>query len=107
MTLGVGAAGHIVACSSLNCGQHGRDQYLASCHNHAVAAVLMRWISVARLAAAAAGLTAGLGTLAIAGGLERHTTYAEDSVLATTLTLAAGTALIIAGLISCFLGPAA
>jgi signal transduction histidine kinase len=67
----------------------------------------MRRSSVAWIAAAATGLAAGLGTLAIAGGLERHTTYAEYSVLASALTLAAGIALIIAGLIASLLGAAA
>jgi len=67
----------------------------------------MRWSSVTRIAAAAAGLAAGLGTLAIAGSLDRHTTYAEYSVLTSTLTLATGLALIIAGLIASLLGPAA
>jgi len=71
-----------------------------------VAAVLIR-SAVTRLAAVGAGLAAGLGTLAVAHGLERRTTYVEYSVLALTLTLAAGVALIIAGLIVSLLGPAA
>ena len=106
MTLGVGAAWHIVASSSVNCGQHGRGRYAVACQNQAVAAVLTQRRRLARLVAALAAFAVGLGALAIVEGPGRNTTYAGASSLNATLTVAAGVALILAGLVITFFGPA-
>jgi signal transduction histidine kinase len=58
-----------------------------------------------RLAAWLAAVGVGLGALAISEGPGRITTYARRSSLAATLTLAAGLALLVAGLVAYFLGP--
>jgi signal transduction histidine kinase len=67
--------------------------------------VSMRGTRLARLAAGIAGFAVGLGALAIAEGPGRATTYAGASSLEATLTVAAGVALILAGLVSSFFGP--
>jgi signal transduction histidine kinase len=67
----------------------------------------MRGANVARLAAVPAALAVGLGALAIAQGPGRFTTYAGRSGLATALTVAAGLALVMAGLVTAFSRPAA
>jgi signal transduction histidine kinase len=105
LTLGVGVGWHIVASSSVNCGQHGGGRYAVACQNQAVAAVLMRGTRLARPAAGLAVFAIGLGALAIAEGPGRATTYAGASSLDATLTVAAGVALILAGLVSSFFGP--
>ena len=66
----------------------------------------MRRRRLARLAAGLAAFAVGLGALAIAEGPGLDTTYAGASSLDATLTLAGGVALILAGLISSFFGPA-
>ncbi len=71
-----------------------------------VAAVLTRQRRLARLAAGLAAFAFGLGALAIAIGPGRHTTYAGASALDAALALGGGVALILAGLVSSFLGPA-
>jgi hypothetical protein len=106
LTLGVGVAWHIVASSSVNCGQHGRGRHAVACQNQAVAAVSMRGTRLARLAAGLAAFAVGLGTYAIAEGPGRATTYAGATTLDATLALGAGVALMVAGLISSFFGPA-
>ncbi len=62
----------------------------------------MRRANVARLAAGPAALAVGLGALAIAQGPGRFTTYAGRSDLDTALTVAAGLALVVAGLVTSF-----
>ena len=71
-----------------------------------VAAVLTQRRRLARLVAALAAFAVGLGALAIAEGPGRDTTYAGASSLNATLTVAAGVALILAGLVITFFGPA-
>jgi signal transduction histidine kinase len=68
--------------------------------------VLMRGTRLARSAAGLAVFAIGLGALAIAEGPGRATTYAGASSLDAALTLAGGVALILAGLVSSFFGPA-
>ncbi len=62
--------------------------------------------NLARLAAGPAALAFGLGTLAIAQGPGRFTTYAGRSSPIATLTVAAGLALVLAGLVTSFSHPA-
>ncbi len=66
----------------------------------------MRRANLARLAAGPAALAVGLGALAVAQGPGRLTTYAGRSGLAATLTVAAGLALVVAGLVTAFSHPA-
>jgi hypothetical protein len=65
-------------------------------------AVLIPRANLARLAAGPVGIALGLGALAVAQGPGRFTTYAGRSGLAATLTVAAGLALVVAGLITAF-----
>ena len=65
-----------------------------------VAPIPAQRAKLARLSAAPAGLAIGLGALAVARGPGRYTTYAGRSGLAAALTLAAGLALVLAGLIT-------
>jgi signal transduction histidine kinase len=85
----------------MDCGQHGFAPP-ATCHNRAVTPVLIRRANLARLAAVPAVLAVGLGALAIAQGPGRFTTYAGRSDLDTALTVAAGLALVAAGLVTSF-----
>jgi signal transduction histidine kinase len=62
----------------------------------------MRRANLARLAAGLVALAVGVGALAIAQGPGRSTTYAGRSGLATALTVAAGLALAVAGLVTSF-----
>ena len=71
-----------------------------------VAAVLTQRRRLARLVAALAAFAVGLGALAIVEGPGRNTTYAGASSLNATLTVAAGVALMLAGLVITFFGPA-
>ena len=57
-----------------------------------------------RLAAGLAALATALGSLAIAIGPGRNTTYAGHSALAATLMVGAGVGLILAGLVTSFFG---
>jgi len=57
-----------------------------------------------RLAAGLAALATALGSLAIAVGPGRNTTYAGHSALAATLMVGAGVGLILAGLVTSFFG---
>jgi signal transduction histidine kinase len=68
-------------------------------------AVLVRRGNLARLAAGPVALAVGLGALAVAQGPGRFTTYAGQSGLTATLTLAAGLALVAAGLVTAFSHP--
>ena len=63
-------------------------------------AVLTLRVSLARLAAVPVALAVGLGALAVAQGPGRFTTYAGRSGLAATLTVTAGLALVLAGLVT-------
>jgi signal transduction histidine kinase len=65
--------------------------------------VMQRW-RVLRLAAALAAFAFALGSLAIAIGSGRNTTYAGHSALAATLMVGAGVGLVLAGLITSFFG---
>jgi signal transduction histidine kinase len=64
-------------------------------------------VNLARLAAGPVALAVGLGALAVAQGPGRFTTYAGGSGLIATLTVAAGLALVVAGLVTSFSHPAA
>jgi signal transduction histidine kinase len=70
-------------------------------------AVLIQRGNLARLAAGPVALAVSLGALAIAQGPGRSTTYAGHSSLTATLTVAAGLALVGAGLVTAFDRPAA
>jgi signal transduction histidine kinase len=63
-------------------------------------------VNLARLAAGPVALAVGLGALAVARGPGRFTTYAGRSGLAASLTVAAGLALVGAGLVTSFSRPA-
>jgi signal transduction histidine kinase len=65
-------------------------------------AVSIPRVNLARLAAGPVALAVGLGALAVAQGPGRFTTYAGQSGLTATLTVAAGLALIGAGLVTAF-----
>jgi signal transduction histidine kinase len=65
-------------------------------------AVLVRRVNLARLAAGPVALVVGLGALAVAQGPGRFTTYAGQSGLTAALTVAAGLALVAAGLVTAF-----
>jgi signal transduction histidine kinase len=71
-----------------------------------VTAVLIQRVNLARLAAGPVALAVGLGALAVAQGPGRFTTHAGRSGLAATLTVAAGLALVLAGLVTSFSRPA-
>jgi signal transduction histidine kinase len=71
-----------------------------------VTAVLMQRGSLARLAAGLVALTFVLGAFAVAQGPGRFTTYAGQSDLTATLTVTAGLALVLAGLVTSFNRPA-
>jgi signal transduction histidine kinase len=62
--------------------------------------------SLARLAAGPVALAVGLGALAVARGPGRFTTYAGRSGLAAMLTVTAGLALVLAGLVTSLNRPA-
>jgi signal transduction histidine kinase len=62
----------------------------------------MQRVNLARLAAGPVALAFGLGALAVAQGPGRFTTYAGRSSPAATLTVAAGLALVVAGLVTAF-----
>jgi len=70
-------------------------------------AVLIRRGNLARLAVGPVALAVGLGALVIAQGPGRSTTYAGHSSLTATLTVAAGLALVGAGLVTALDRPAA
>ncbi len=65
-------------------------------------AVSIPRVNLARLAAGPAALAVGLGALAVAQGPGRFTTYAGGSGLTATLTVVAGLALVVAGLVTAF-----
>jgi signal transduction histidine kinase len=71
-----------------------------------VTPTLLQRVNLARLAAGPVALAVGLGALAVARGPGRFTTYAGRSGLAATLTVAAGLALVLAGLVTSFNRPA-
>jgi signal transduction histidine kinase len=71
-----------------------------------VTPVLRQRANLARLAAGLVALAVGLGALAVAQGPGRFTSYAGSSSLAATLTVAAGLALVAAGLVTSFGRPA-
>jgi signal transduction histidine kinase len=71
-----------------------------------VTAVLIQRVNLARLAAGPVALAVGLGSLAVARGPGRFTTYAGRSGLAASLTVTAGLVLVVAGLITSFSRPA-
>jgi signal transduction histidine kinase len=60
----------------------------------------MRRVNLARLAAGPVALAVGVGVVAVAQGPGRFTTYAGRSGVATALTVAAGLALVMAGLVT-------
>jgi signal transduction histidine kinase len=62
--------------------------------------------TLVRLAAGPVALAVGLGALAVAQGPGGFTTYAGRSTLAATLTVTAGLALVVAGLITSLTRPA-
>ncbi len=68
--------------------------------------MLIRRGNLARLAAGPVALAVGLGALAVAQGPGRFTTYAGRSGLTATLIVAAGLALVVAGLVTSFSRPA-
>jgi signal transduction histidine kinase len=85
----------------LDCGQHGR-RWRRACHNRAVTPALIPRATLARLAAGPVALALASGALAVAQSSGSFTTYAGRSGLAATLTVAAGLALVVAGLVTAF-----
>src|SRR5438477_11076631 len=75
------------------------------CHNSAMAARSNRRANVTRLIAAALVVAAGLGALSIAEGAGKYNTYAGSSIPAAAVAVAAGFALLAAGLIVSFTRP--
>jgi hypothetical protein len=71
-----------------------------------VTPTLLQRANLARLAAGPVTLAVGLGALAVARGPGRFTTYAGRSSLAATLTVTAGLALVLAGLVTSLNRPA-
>jgi len=71
-----------------------------------VTPTLLQRVNLARLAAGPVTLALALGALAVAQGPGRFTTYAGRSGLAATLTVTAGLALVLAGLVTSFNRPA-
>ena len=76
------------------------DTRAGGCHNHGVPRVSASWARLARLAAAPIGLAVAVGALLIAQGPGMFTTYAGRSGLAAGLMVAAGLALVLAGLLA-------
>jgi signal transduction histidine kinase len=71
-----------------------------------VTPTLLQRVNLARLAAGPVALAVALGALAVAQGPGRFTTYAGRSALAATLTITAGLALVLAGLVTSLNRPA-
>jgi signal transduction histidine kinase len=71
-----------------------------------VTPILLQRANLARLTVGPVALAFGLGALAVAQGPGRFTTYAGRSSLAATLTVVAGLALVVAGLVAAFSRPA-
>jgi signal transduction histidine kinase len=76
------------------------DTQAGGCHNHSVPRVSASWARLARLAAAPIGLAVAVGALLITAGPGMFTTYAGRSGLAAGLMVAAGLALVLAGLLA-------
>ena len=76
------------------------DTRTGGCHNHGVPRVSASWARLARIAAAPIGLAVAVGALLIAAGPGMFTTYAGRSGLAAGLMVAAGLALVLAGLLA-------
>ena len=86
--------------ASTNTGIIPVDTRAGGCHNHGVPRVSASWARLARLAAAPIGLAVAVGALLIAQGPGMFTTYAGRSGLAAGLMVAAGLALVLAGLLA-------
>ena len=86
--------------ASTNTGIIPVDTQAGGCHNHGVPRVSASWARLARLAAAPIGLAVAVGALLIAAGPGMFTTYAGRSGLAAGLMVAAGLALVLAGLLA-------
>ena len=86
--------------ASTNTGITFVDTRAGGCHNHGVPRVDASWVRLARLAAAPIGLAVAVGALLIAAGPGMFTTYAGRSGLAAGLMVAAGLALVLAGLLA-------
>ena len=86
--------------ASTNTGITPVDTRAGGCHNHGVPRVFASWTKLARLAAAPIGLAVAVGALLIAAGPGMFTTYAGRSGLAAGLMVAAGLALVLAGLLA-------
>ena len=86
--------------ASTNTGIFSVDTQAGGCHNHGVPRVSASWARLARLAAAPIGLAVAVGALLIAAGPGMFTTYAGRSGLAAGLMVAAGLALVLAGLLA-------
>jgi len=76
------------------------DTRTDGCHNHRVPRVSASWARLARLAAAPIGLAVAVSAFLIAAGSGMFTTYAGRSSLAAGLMVAAGLALVLAGLLA-------
>ena len=86
--------------ASTNTGITFVDTRAGGCHNHGVPRVSASWARLARLAAAPIGLAVAVGALLIAQGPGMFTTYAGRSGPASGLMVAAGLALVLAGLLA-------
>ena len=86
--------------ASTNTGITVVDTRAGGCHNHGVPRVDASWARLARLAAAPIGLAVAVSALLIAQGPGMFTTYAGRSGPAAGLMVAAGLALVLAGLLA-------
>ena len=86
--------------ASTNTGITVVDTRVGGCHNHGVPRVDASWVRPARLAAVPLGPAVAVGALLIAAGPGMFTTYAGRSGLAAGLMVAAGLALVLAGLLA-------
>ena len=86
--------------ASTNTGITVVDTPAGGCHNHGVPRVVASWARPARLAVAPIGLAVAVNAFLIAAGPGMFTTYAGRSGLAAGLMVAAGLALVLAGLLA-------
>jgi signal transduction histidine kinase len=76
------------------------DTRTGGCHNRGVPRVFASWADLARMTTAPIGLAVAVGALLIAQGPGMFTTYAGRSGPAAGLMVAAGLALVLAGLLA-------
>jgi signal transduction histidine kinase len=86
--------------ASTNTDSTSLDTQPDGCHNHGVPRVSASWARLARIAAAPIGFALAVSAFFVARGPGLFTTYAGRSGLAAGLMVAAGLALVLAGLLA-------